>query len=410
MFSIDKWQEIFHTIAQNKLRTALTCFSVAWGIFILIVLLGSGNGLESGVKNLFKDDAANSMWVNPGSTSVAYKGLQPGRSVQLHDADHEMVDRSIPEVDRISSRFYIGGSSVVTYRNKTDNFEIRCTHPDHQFIEQTIITEGRFLNTLDMNERRKVVVIGEEVLKQFFGTKTAIGEYININYVPFKVVGTFHDDGNAQENRIVYIPITTAQRAFGGSDNINRIMFTIGDATVQRSRDIEQEIVATLAKRHNFDPADTRALYVFNSVEEYEKVNGILFGIRLFVWVIGIMTILAGVVGVSNIMIVVVKERTKEIGIRKAIGATPWTVLSLIIQEAVFITAAAGYTGMLLGVVVLESMKRLIPDSDFFKNPEVNLSIAVQATVLLVVAGTLAGLVPAIHAARIRPIEALRDE
>jgi putative ABC transport system permease protein len=322
----------------------------------------------------------------------------------------DAVKRVVPEADHLASRFSIQGIVLVEFEGKSDNFDVRCTQPDHQFIEKTVITSGRFINPIDVKEERKIAVIGSEVVKQIYGTRPPIGTWLTVNKVQFLVVGTFEDDGNNQENRIVYLPITTAQRAFGGNDDINRIMLTVGGTTLERSKTIQQDLTNLIAKRHTFDPADTRAVYVRNSIEDFQRVAGILLGIRLFVWVIGIMTILAGVVGVSNIMLIVVKERTREIGVRKAIGATPGSVIRMILQESVFITSVAGYLGLVAGIALLESIKTFLPENDFFRNPEVNLNLAIQATILLVVAGSLAGLVPAMRAARISPIEALRDE
>lgn len=410
MFDLDTWQEILATLRQNKLRAALTGFSVAWGIFMLVVLLGSGTGLAHGVEYQFRDDAINSVWVSSGQTSVAYKGLQPGRQVQFDNGDYDTVKGGIPGVEHITARFRAEGELNVTYKNEYGSYDIRSVHPDHQYLEKTIIVDGRYLNDFDLQEHRKVAVIGVLVRDALFGKEPAIGKNIQINGIAFRVVGVFEDEGGENEQSKIYLPITTAQRTFNGADRISQIMYTTGDADLAQSKTMAAETRDTLAARHSFDPEDARAVFIRNNVEFFQQFVALSAGIRLFVWVIGIGTILAGVVGVSNIMMIVVKERTREIGVRKALGATPGSVLGLILLESVLITGVAGYCGLVLGVGLLELVGSHLPSTGFFINPSVDLRVAISATVLLVVAGTLAGLVPARRAARISPIEALRDE
>lgn len=413
MFDLDKWQEILETISKNKLRTFLTGFSVAWGIFMLIILLGSGRGLGNGVVWQFRDDAINSIWVRPGQTSVPYKGLQPGRSVQFTNLDFDELDRNVPGVEHLTGRFYIRGNALVTYGRESNTYDIRSVHPDHRYLENTLIQQGRFLNDRDLSEYRKVCVLGRRVVDQLFRGRPAMGEMVQVNGIAFKVVGIFEDVGGEGEEEKVYLPVTTAQRTFNGANRLHQLMLTTGDLTLEETEALAAEIRDNLAVRHSFDPEDERALFVNNNNENFREVMNIIGGIRLFVWAIGIGTILAGVVGVSNIMMITVRERTKEFGVRKALGATPGSIVGLILQESVFITAVSGYIGLVLGVFTLEwAAARLaeVPNADFFRNPSVDLPTAIQATLVLVAAGTLAGLVPAIKAARIRPIEALRDE
>jgi putative ABC transport system permease protein len=410
MFDLDKWQEIFDTIGHNKLRTFLTGFSVAWGIFMLVVLLGSGEGLANGIEYQFRDDAINSIWIRPGQTSVPHKGLQPGRSVQFTNEDHAETKADIPGVEYITSRFYIRGNVTVSYGKETGDFSVRSVHPGHRYVENTIVTEGRFLNDLDVSRHRKVTAIGELVKQSLFKEESALGKYVKVNGIAFKVVGVFEDAGNENEMELIYLPISTAQRTFNGSNRIAQFMVTTGEAGLEETQQMAEAIRAQLAVRHNFSEDDERAVFVSNINESFQRFVNLMDGIRMFVWVVGIGTILAGVVGVSNIMLIVVRERTKEIGIRKALGATPWSIVSLILQESVFITAVAGYIGLVLGVAVLELASGNLPENDFFRNPAVDLQLAGAATVLLVLAGTLAGLFPARRAAAILPIEALRDE
>ena len=410
MLDVDTWQEILDTIRMNKLRSCLTGFSVAWGIFMLIVLLGSGQGLAHGVEYQFRDDAVNSIWVYPGQTSVPYKGLQPGRGVQFTNQDHDEIRSDVDGVEHITSRFYIGGSLSVRYRDETATFDVRSVHPGHQYLEKTIITEGRFLNDPDIRESRKVAVIGERVKEALFKKEPALGKTIEINGVAFKVVGLFTDEGGENELEKIYLPISTAQRAFGGGNRVGQIMMTTGEAPLPRTQAMSKEIGKLLATRHTFSPQDPRAVFVRNNNEEFRKFTNLLTGIRLFVWVVGIGTILAGVVGVSNIMMITVRERTREIGVRKALGATPFSIVSLILQESVLITSVAGYFGLVLGIAVLELASKSLPRDGFFLRPEVDLRAAIEATILLIVAGAFAGFVPARRAAAVKPVEALRNE
>jgi len=410
MLRLDTWQEILDTVRKNKLRTMLTGFSVAWGILILVVLLGSGQGLAHGVEYGFRDDAVNSIWMRSGQTSVPYKGLRPGRNVQFTNEDYELIRQGVPGVDHITARFFIRGNLTVAYEGQTSSYDVRSVHPDHQFLEKTIVLEGRFLSPLDLREYRKVAVIGTKVHEQLFRGAPAMGKYIKINGVPFQVVGVFTDEGGEGELEKIYLPITTAQRTFNGANRVGMVMMTVGDAGLEESTAIADDLKNRMAERHDFDPQDERAIWLNNGVVNFQRFVSLMAGIRGFVWVIGIGTLLAGVVGVSNIMMIAVKERTREIGVRKAIGATPGSVMGLVLQEAVLITGVAGYIGLVTGVLLLEGMSRGLSSSDFFKNPEVHFGVAVSATVLLVFAGAVAGFFPARRAAAIRPIEALREE
>ncbi len=410
MFDLDIWQEILSTIRANRLRTLLTGFSVAWGIFMLVILLGSGTGLENGIRYQFRDDAINSIWVSTGETSVPYKGLQPGRSVQLTNQDHSELERGIEGVEHITSRFYIPGSIVVSRGSEYGSFSVRCVHPGHREVEKTTVIDGRYINRLDIEEHRKVAVIGRLVAEALFADRPAVGGWIKINGVLFRVVGVFEDDGSESELEMIYLPITTAQRVFGGANRVAQIIYTTGDASLAATQSMATETRATLARRHAFDPEDQRALFVRNNTEFFQRFVQLNAGIRAFIWVVGIGTILAGVVGVSNIMMVAVTERTREIGVRKALGATPASIVALVLQESVLITAASGYIGLVLGIGLLELIAGNLPSSEFFREPGVDLGLALGATALLVTAGALAGLIPARRAARVRPIEALRTE
>jgi putative ABC transport system permease protein len=409
MFDLDKWQEIFATIRKNKLRTFLTGFSVAWGIFMLIVLLGSGNGLQNGIEYQFKSDATNTIWLYPGSTTMAFKGMKPGRQINFTNEDYTYVKENIPGVEEISARYYFWENRIISYKKQFGSFDLICVHPDMQAIEKIIIDQGRMLNQIDLLRNRKVVIIGLPVKAALFKNgENPLGEYIRVNGVPFKVVGVFTDRNDRDQQRL-YLPISTAQMVFNGGNRIHNLTITT-NISVKESEALEQTLRTKLAKIHRFNSEDKSALYINNTIKEFKQFQNMFMGIKLFVTVIGLFTIIAGVVGVSNIMIIVVNERTKEIGIRKAIGATPWSVIFLIIFESVIITAFAGYVGLVGGIGLLELVNKFMPPSDFFRSPEVDFTIAVSATIVLVLSGMLAGLFPAIKAARIRPVLALRDE
>jgi putative ABC transport system permease protein len=287
---------------------------------------------------------------------------------------------------------------------------LRAVHPDHQKLENTIVLKGRYINELDVSDYRKVAVIGQKVREQLFGKEDPMGKYVNTQGMNFKIVGIFKDEGGEREEEIMYIPVSTAQRAFNGADYLHQIMFTTGNASVEESKQIAEQVTSMLASRHTFDPTDDEAIYINNHTENYEKIMSVLNAITLFVWVIGIMTIIAGIVGIGNIMMITVKERTREIGIRKALGATPMSIIQLIMQESVVITSIAGYLGLFAGIFLLEYVSSMITDPGIFYNPEVDLGLAVLATVILIISGAIAGFVPAMRAAAIKPIEALKDE
>ena len=411
MFDLDKWQEIFHTIRKNKLRTFLTGFSVAWGIFMLMVLLGSGNGLENGIKSEFQGDAVNRIWVTQGQTTLPYKGMKPGRRIQFTNEDYESAKSNIEGIEYISGRFNIFQNTTVSYKNEYGSYDIVCCHPDYGFVENLEIINGRFLNDLDIDDYRKSTAIGIIVKEALFKDEPAVGKYIKVSGVPFKVVGVFSDIGGERDERRVYLPVSAAQVVFNNGNRINNFNMTTQQGTLEESRRMVDQVRNDLSARHNFDPKDLRAVSIFNNVEQYKQFLDLFAAIRLFIWIIGTGTIIAGIVGVSNIMMIVVKERTKEIGVRKALGATPFSIISLILQESVLITAFAGYVGLVLGVGLMELLSPMFENSDtFFKNPGVDLRVAISATILLVVSGAVAGFIPARKAASIKPIEALRDE
>lgn len=408
MLDVDKWQEIFSTIRKNKLRTILTGFSVSWGIFMLIILLGSGNGLQNGVVNQFQRDAVNSIWIYSGQTSLSFMGMKPGRRIQFTNQDYERTKGSDLSIEFISSRLSLRGNNLISYKDQHVNYSIVTVHPDTEYLENTTNVEGRFINENDFQNYRKVASISPIVKDALFKREDPLGKYIKVNGIAFQVVGVFTDPSERDLNRI-YIPISTAQRVFNGKNLIQNVAFTTSVSDIEELKHMENYLRKSFSTRHKFDSKDRRAMWINNNMEGYQRTMALFAGIRMFIWIIGLGTIIAGIVGVSNIMIIVVKERTREIGIRKALGATPLSIISLVITESILITGIAGYMGLVMGVILLEI---LAPHTqiEFFMNPSVDLRVALSATLLLVIAGTLAGFFPARKAASIKPIEALADE
>ncbi|MDR3366495.1 MAG: ABC transporter permease [Prevotellaceae bacterium] len=418
MFDLDLWQEIFNTIRTNKLRTFLTGFSVAWGIFMLIILLSAGNGLKNGVMSNFAGRATNTMEVWGGRISIPYKGLPMGRRIRLDNKDLELVSTRIPNADNVGADLWKGG--VVTFRNEFTSCQMRGVHPSLQLLDNIdVLPGGRFINDVDIRERRKVALINERLKTVLFKRENPMGQYIKILGAMFQVVGIYDlGDGWGNDN-IVYIPFSTAQQLFNRGYGVNSVGFTVdGLNTREDNERFNAELRTKFAELHRFDPKDLRAVGIHNQMENYLQTMSIFNGISLFLWIIGIGTLTAGVVGVSNIMLITVRERTKEFGVRKALGAPPASILRLILLESVLITGLFGYVGMVLGVGVselinaaLEAGKAAGSESmNILKNPTVDVNIALLSTLVLMVAGVAAGYFPARKAIRITAVEAMRAE
>ncbi len=414
MFSIERWQEIFETLQKNKLRTFLTGLSVASGIFILVILLGFSTGIQKGVKSQFEEDATNRISIWAGTTTKGYKGLNPGRNIQLKNADFEEMSRKYDDNLEYRTSIYSIWGGTINYKNQTGNYRVEGAFPDQQFIENESMVAGRFVNQNDMDNTEKVAVIGNQVKLDIFKEEEAVGKSIEIMGINFVVVGVYSDPGGTREETRVFIPLTTAQKAFNAGDKVRSIAYTVKmsdnfDEAVALSAALSKNMDNDIRTKHFIAPDDRSAVRVWDTLEEAKKIYTLLDTIRAVFWFVGIGTIIAGIVGVSNIMLIVVKERTKEIGIRKAIGALPSSIVGMILQEAIFITAIAGFTGLFLGVGLLELVSPMV-NSDFIKFPQVDFNTAITTVIILIVAGAFAGFIPARRAANIKPIEALRDE
>ncbi len=419
MFDYDKWQEILDTICKNKLRTTLTLFGVFWGIFMLIVLLGSGEGLVNGVAKGYNRLASNNLFIWSEITTKPYKGMQPGRRIQLTSGDAKAVRQNIDGIEYFSPRIRVGwyrGDKNVTYKNRSGAFNINGDFPQYKNVQFMNIVSGRFINELDIHDKRKVAIIGDRAIEILFGNnKDVLGKYIHINGVNFQIVGHHKTLSTDQywidrDESTIFIPFTTCQHTFNEQNNVGWFALTTNPNFETTS--VEEKIKLLLMQRHKVHPDDISAFGSWSGQERFNQIQGLFKGIRIFVWIVGICTLLAGVVGVSNIMLIVVNDRTKEIGIRKSLGATPQSIISLILQESLFITTAAGYVGLVFGIALIEVINILLKQFDvkvgMFVNPEINLKVAGMALLVIVIGGVIAGILPACKAATISPMAAIR--
>lgn len=420
MIDTEKWQEILKTLGQHKLRTALTAFGVFWGIFMLTVLLGAGKGLENGVYEGFPR-VPNIVWIwSQGTTQLAYQGMPLGRYIVLEPEDVAAIEKNVASVGYIRGQNSVGiwgGTPPYTVRNNNNGtFYVQGTHAGMDNMHGMRLKQGRSVNEIDDQEKRKVAVIGTRVLTQLFDPdEKPIGEDIIINGISFKVIGVFEstsNDNQQQEEEKIYIPNDTLRYAFNQVDRIGS--FVVLPKPGLHARVAEEDVKKYMAIRKKVHPDDEGVLRSFNLQNEYDKIQGLFTGIEVFSWIVAIGTIMAGAIGVGNIMLIVVKERTREIGLRKALGATPASIVGMIVQESIFITAVAGYAGLVMGVLLLEFISGLVDasggDSGMFKHPEVDFATAISALVVLIISGLLASLMPAAKAANVNPIVALQDE
>lgn len=416
MFDIDRWQEIFDTISKNKLRTFLTGLSVASGIFILVILLGFGRGMENGIRKEFEGDATNLLYVWTQTTSKEYKGLNPGRRIHLKNENYEHIVASHKDKIEFRSGVYrVRYGTTVNYKNESGTYGIWGVHPNYQQIENESMVSGRFIDQADLNDRTKVVVVSNKINKELLkDVEDPLTEYIQISGINFKIIGVYSDAAGEREEDRVFVPFTTAQSVFNGADRINNLAFTMRpekdfETAVTESIRFTEEIKQYLKETHQIAPDDHAAVHVNNVIEDTKRFYTLTSNIAFFFWFVGICTIIAGVVGVSNIMMIIVKDRTREIGIRKALGARPWSIIGMIMQESIFVTAVSGFAGLIFSMGLLEIVGPNV-EVDYVLNPSVDFRIAMTMVFVLIIAGAIAGFIPAWRAANIQPIEALRDE
>jgi putative ABC transport system permease protein len=410
MFSRDRWLEIFDSIKKNKLRTFLSGFTVALGILIFVVLFGFGNGLDNTFDKFFTDDALNTMWVNAGRTTKPYMGYKANRRIEFDNKDLEdITNRFDFYIDGITPR--ISESGNIGYKLKSNNYSVRGVGPSHQKNEMTIMMQGRYINGLDVENKERNVVIGRLVKQDLFGDEDALGKFVSGGGRSWKVIGVFQDDGGDNEERIVYVPYTTLQLIQKNTDKLQQIIISykpeIGYAGAVA---FENQLKKYLKQKKFIDPNDPRGVFIRSVASDLSRNDQFKTGLSSIILFVGIGTLLAGIIGISNIMVFVVKERTKELGIRKAIGATPSSIIGMILQEAIFITSISGYIGLIAGIGILKLVGNTLEEDYYILDPYVDLNTAILATFLLIGFGAFAGYLPAKRAAKIKPIEALTDK
>lgn len=409
MFSRDNWKEIFETIQKNKLRTFLSGFTVALGILIFVVLFGMGNGLINTFDDFFGDDATNVLYVFPGRTTIPYKGYKSNRTIEFDNSDLVDIEKNLAMfVEYTTPR--ITRSGLVKYKNESNNYTTRAVGPAHQYAEKTIMMKGRYLNNEDIKNRTKYVVIGRLVEQDLFGSNNSIGEYIDVAGIAFKVIGVFQDEGGDNEERLIYMPYTTRQLIEKNTDKIDQ--FIVGfkpEIGYVGAMALDKSLNRFIKEKKHISQEDQNGFFIRNVADQLKQNQQFARVLQIIVAFVAFGTIIAGIIGISNIMVFVVKERTKELGIRKALGATPRSVISSILLESVFITTISGFIGMILGIAILNFMGDKLKDY-FITNPFIDMTMAISATVLLILFGAIAGYIPAKRAAEIKPIVALRDE
>lgn len=418
MIDIDKWQEIFHTLKHNKLRTFLTAFGVFWGIFMLVIMLGAGSGLENAVFSNMGDFARNSMFIWAQQTTMPYKGFPRNRSYHFDYDDLYALKQNISEIDIIAPTVNGGGfrqTNLVVNGIRKGNFLVYGKTAEENLIDPVDMKYGRFLNKYDLENKRKVALIGNRVYEELFAKgEDPTNKYIRINGIYFQVIGTYeskHSGGwGEQQNTQIFIPFSTAQQVYNYANQVDHFSIVVKPETPVK--DIEPKVMAVLAKNHNLHPDDKGAFGYENVGEQFKKMNGLFLGIRGLIWMVGIGTLLAGIIGVSNIMLIIIRERTSEFGIKRAIGATPMKIITTVLSESVFLTVIAGVTGLMFGVLIIEGVNKLLASGggEMFKDPQVDFKLAVTALIIIIISGLFAGLIPSKRAVSIKPIEAIRTE
>ena len=410
MFSKDSWREIFDTITKNKLRTFLSGFTVAMGIFIFIILFGFGNGLQNSFAKYFTDDKVNTIRIYPSSTSLPYKGYAANRRIEFTNQDlveiKEHFKSKVKDIVVRNTNFF-----QIKYKEKSNNYQVRAVSPGHKEAEMTIIMQGRYLNEGDITNRKKHAVIGRLVAQDLFNDKNPIGQYIFGSNHSWRVIGVFQDEGGDREERTLYVPYTAMQEIQKNNEKIEQMIVIYNpEMDYAESIILEKKLENFIKKKKFISPEDNRGVFISNTGEQLENSKNFEWLLQIVVSFIGIGTLIAGIIGISNIMVFVVKERTKEIGIRKAIGATPKSIIAMILHESIFITTISGYTGLIFAMITLKLIGNNLEEKYFISNPYIETGDAIWATVILIFFGALAGYLPARKAAKIKPIIALRDK
>jgi len=421
LFNKDIWQEIAYTIGQNRIRSMLTIFGVFWGIFMLVILVGTGKGLQNGAYSSFSSYAANTFFLWARTTTKPYKGFDIGRTYHFNNEDTRILRQTVPELQVVAPRGIMKGkdtSNNVVYKDRTATLTIFGDEPEIRGVNLMEIEQGRFLNRLDLEQKRKIAIIGfESVPLLFADNQNPVGEYIRINGIDFQVVGVFRpsnkNDNNYEENaKAVFLPLSTFQQTFNWGETVG--WFSISVNSRFNAETVKEKVRLILARRHSIDPNDKRAFGSWNMAAQFKKISDLFIGIRFIIWFVGVFTLLAGIIGISNIMLIIVRERTGEIGIRRAIGASPLSIMGQLIIETIVLTSVPGYLALVLGVGVLEFVNKLIlvlkVDTKMFQNPQIDLYTALAALGILTLGGVVAGVIPALRAVRMKPVNALRQE
>lgn len=422
MFEIDRWKEIISALKKNRMRSFLTAFGVFWGIFMLIIMAGAGKGLENGITQGVGQIATNSFFMWTNRTSEPYKGLRRGRFWNFENEDVEFIRNHVKEADIVSPRLFAGGGggNNTVRDDRAASFYIKGDYPEWNNIDPADVIKGRWLNNVDILQRRKVCVVGEKVIESLFDkNEEPIGEYIRVNGVYYQIVGVIKPVSNINMNgrseESIFMPFSTMQVAYNYGNQVHVMGITAKPG--YSAAEVEDKVIALLKERHKIAPTDVQAVAHINLEKQFKQFSSLFTGIQILTWIVGIGTLLAGVIGVSNIMLVIIKERTQEIGVMRAIGATPRKVIGQIILESVFLTTLAGYIGLFLGILLLEGFNYVLEmaaasgsSEVFIKNPEINLNVAIACLLVLIVSGAIAGYIPARKAVSIKPIDALRAE
>jgi len=419
MFNRDRWNEILEALSSNWFRTLLTAFGVIWGIFILVILLAASKGLENGVKADFGDIATNTMFMWTQTVSKPYKGLPKGRRFRYRISDVDAIRDNVPNLRFISPRNQLGGfggSNNVVRGLKTGAFNVYGDYPEIIKQQPMDITSGRFINYGDIHEKRKVAVIGIGVKSSMYDKdEDPIGTYIKVNGVNFIVIGTYKkksQGGDSEEDqKEIYVPFTSFSQAFNQGDKVGWMAITAEDGS--SITELKEQVFDVIKQRHSIHPEDDRAIGNFDLYEQYMRIEGLFIALKFIAFFVGSLVLISGIIGISNIMLIVVKERTKEIGIRRALGATPWSIRGQVLLESIFLTIISGMVGISFGgfiIYIINAILESVGPVDMFANPSVDIGVVITALIILIISGLAAGLIPAQNAIKVRPVDALRTE